>query len=366
MSESSVSRIAKLAGVMQADGIDAFFACTPISMGYLMGLHEDGHERLLILAVSSTGAVRLICPALTATQAKRTGIEDIRPWADGENPMALIEALADDWNLRSGIIAVDSQMRADILLGLQETLPAALFKPGSAAISQLMRQKDESEVALMKKAADIADEAYKLVKPKIKVGMTEIQVAKLLVDAMAGLGGKPTFCIVAAGPNGAEPHHLNDDTVLTEGDVVILDFGCDVGGYQSDITRTVAMGSASDKAKLVYETVFKAHQAARSAANVGTAMGDIDAAARGVIEAAGFGPYFFHRTGHGIGMQGHEDPNVTPGSDFKLEAGNCFSVEPGIYLAGEFGVRIENIVMSKAEGCWSFNVEPSPNLEILR
>jgi Xaa-Pro dipeptidase len=358
-------RVAVLAQTLQNEGVDAFLACTPISMGYLAGLFEDGHERLLILAFSKDAKVRLICPALTANQARRSGIQDIRPWADGEDPGVHLEQLALDWNLKSGIVAVDNEMRGDILLTLQDAWPAALFRAGDHILSQLTRRKDGLELELMLKAAGMADQAYRQVKPQIKAGQTEKEVGALLSNAMAELGGKPTFAIVAAGANGAEPHHLNDDTILKEGDVVILDFGCDFQGYQSDITRTVAIGSASQKAQDVYRAVYEGHMAARNIAFAGKTAGSVDAAARGKIADAGYGEYFVHRTGHGIGMRGHEAPNINPGSDFVLESGNCFSIEPGIYLPGELGVRIENIVMARDSDCLSLNEEPSPTLEIL-
>lgn len=358
-------RLSQLAQILTSEGFDAYLACTPISMGYLAGLFEDGHERLLLMAIHSSGKMRLICPALTANQARRMGIEDIRPWADGEDSSVHLSKLAEDWNLKAGRIAVDNEMRADVLLTLQDTWPAALFKAGDNILSQLTRRKDGLEIELMQRAANIADEAYRQVKPKIRAGQTEMEVGRMLTDAMVELGGKPTFAIVAAGPNGAEPHHLNDETVLKDGDVVILDFGCDLGGYQSDITRVVAIGSATDKAKEVYQVVHHAHMAGRATAQQGVTAGSVDAATRKVIEDAGYGEYFIHRTGHGIGMKGHESPNITPGSDFVLEAGNCFSIEPGIYLPGEFGVRIENIAMAREDDCYSFNEEPSPILEIL-
>ena len=305
----------------------------------------------------------LICPALTANHAKRIGIQDVRPWADGEDPLLHVARLADDWNLKAGRIAVDSEMRADILLALQDTLPAALFKAGDEIISQLTRRKDGLEIELLQRAANIADHAYRQVKPCIRAGLTEVEVGRMLSDAMSDLGGKPTFSIVAAGGNGAEPHHLSDDTVLKQGDVVILDFGCDVGGYQSDITRVIAIGPAPERAQEVYRVVHRAHMAAREKAASGAIAGDVDEAARTVIDEAGYGEFFVHRTGHGIGMRGHESPNITPGSDYVLEPGNCFSIEPGIYLPGEFGVRIENIVMSRDGDCYSFNEEPSTELE---
>jgi Xaa-Pro aminopeptidase len=358
-------RLTRFGQVLQQEGIDCYLACTPTSMGYLSGLFEDGHERLLLLAVNQSGQPRLICPGLSVNQARRIGIEDIRSWEDGENPMVHIGELADDWNLKSGIIGVDNEMRSDILLALQDKLAAALFKPGDPFLSQLARRKDSSELERMQRAADIADEAYRMVKPRIREGQTELEVGEMLSTAMSELGGRPTFCIVASGPNGAEPHHLNDDTKLRRGDIVILDFGCDYQRYQSDITRVVAVGEASEKSKQVYGTVWRAHMAARELAKPGVTSGAVDAAARKVIEDAGYGKYFIHRTGHGIGMKGHEYPNITPGSDFVLEEGNCFSVEPGIYLPGEFGVRIENIVALRSSGCYSFNEEPSNSLEIV-
>jgi Xaa-Pro aminopeptidase len=319
----------------------------------------------LTLAIRDTGEVKLICPALSETQARRSGIDQIVAWADGEDPVALFEKMATEWNLQSGILAVDAILPARMLLQIQEALPAALFRNGEDLISQLMSRKEEGELALMRKAGEIADETYIEVLPRIRAGMTERQVGRMLQDGMAERGGKPTFCIVAAGANGAEPHHLTDDSFLQVGDVVILDFGCDYGGYQSDITRTVAVGGASDEAKRVYDIVLRAHQAARAAIRPGVTGEQIDAAARRVIEEAGYGPKFFHRTGHGIGMNGHEQPNIVAGNTQPLEIGNCFSIEPGIYLEGRFGVRIENIVACSADGHESMNDEPSSELVVV-
>ena len=360
-----IDRVERLAQVLRNEGIDVLFACTPVTMGYLANLFEDGHERLLVLAVSSEGEMRLICPALTANQAERVGIKSVRAWADGEDPRAHLEELEADWRLATGIIAVDPGMRADILLELQATLPAALFKSAEGAISQLMSCKDDQEIGLLQKAATIADQAYRQVKPQIRVGQTESVVSKLLSDAMAELGGKPTFSIVAVGPNSAEPHHLSDDTPIREGDVVLMDFGCDVGGYKSDITRVASARTASDRARHVYEVVYQAHMAGRATAKAGAPASSVDSAARAVIEAAGFGREFVHRTGHGIGMNGHEAPYISSANDAPLEPGNCFSIEPGIYLAGQFGVRIENIVVAREGDALSLNEEPSPTLDIV-
>ena len=360
--QTQPARIAALARELDAFGYDALFATTPISMGYLHGFFEGGHERFLTLAVRSTGETRLICPALSETQARRAGIHDIRPWRDDENPLEIFASLAEEWDLRSGILAVDDEMTARILLQMQEVLPAALFKPGQAVLSRLMRHKEEAELRHMREAGRIADEALPAALAAIRPGATEIEVSEALSAAMRKAGGKPTFCIVATGANGAEPHHLTDATRIREGDIVVLDYGCDVDGYQSDITRTVSCGKASDKAKKVYEIVLAAHYAARRGVKPGTACEQIDALARAEITDAGYGAQFVHRTGHGIGMRVHEEPYIVSGNETPLEVGDCFSVEPGIYLPGEFGVRIENIVTVTAGGESSLNAEPSATI----
>lgn len=357
------SRVERLAAVLSREGIDAFFATSPISMGYLFGYQESGGERFLTVAVSPQGEVRLICPALSVSQARRVGFGNIASWRDGEDPLALLDRLAEDWHLKSGILAVDDDMPAQMLLKMQGTLPAALFKPGQEALSRLMRNKDEGELDLLRKAGRIADDAFDAVLPEIRAGMTELELDQALQDAMRSHGGKPAFCIVAADANGAEPHHLSDETIVRDGDVVVLDFGCDVeGGYKSDITRTVCVGKADPEARKVYEIVYRAQAAGRAAIRPGIAAQEVDRAARKVIDEAGYGEFFMHRTGHGLGLRGHEEPYIVEGNADLLEPGQCFSVEPGIYLPERFGVRIENIVAVTEGGHESMNREPSATL----
>ena len=358
-------RIAALAAALEVASVDAFLAWSPVTMGYLHGLHEGAHERFLALAISQKGEVRLIAPALSETQARRAGIEDVRPWKDGEDPLAHVRDLARDWRLDSAIVAVDDEMPAKMLIEMQDLLPRTNFRPGGDLVSGLMRRKSPEELELLRRAGRVADEAWEAVRPTIRAGHTEREVARRLYAEMEARGGTPTFAIVAAGPNGAEPHHLSDDTPLREGDVVILDFGCVREGYQSDITRTVAIGSAPDEAKRVYDTVLAAHRAGRGAVRAGATAGSVDAAARRVIEAAGYGEAFFHRLGHGIGQRGHEEPYIVGGSEVALVPGDCFSVEPGVYLANRFGVRIENIVAATEDGHESMNAEPEDGLRVL-
>lgn len=361
-SEIHQKRVARLAQILQEMGVDAYFATSPVTMGWLYNLHEGGGERFMMLAVSATGKTRFICPGLSVTQAKRAGAEDVRGWNDGQDPLAHVRQLAEDWNLKSGIISVEDEMRAQMLLQMQKELPAALFKQGQEVIASLMGRKEQDEIDALEAAGKIADDAFAVALRTIKPGVTEKQVAEALVGEMTRMGGGPGFCIIATGANGAEPHHGTDETVIKEGDVIILDYGCSIKGYPSDITRTVCCGKASDEAKKVYDIVYKSHMAGREAIKVGNECQETDRAARKVIADAGYGEYFMHRLGHGIGMRGHEDPYMIEGNTLKLDLGHCFSIEPGIYLPGKFGVRIENIVTVTADGHKSLNAEPSPTL----
>ncbi len=356
-------RVSRLANLLDQEGVDAFLAWDPVTTGYLFDSHEHAGERFMIIAVKAGEPTWMICPALSVDQAKRAGIERIQGWRDGEDPLALFDELAGDWDLRTGILAVDNQMPAHLLLTLQDALPAALFREGQSLLSRLMRKKDEYELAELRKVAVMTDDAWDEILPTIRAGETERQLAQRLDEAMRRRGGRTDFCIVAAGANAAEPHHLSDDSVLSEGDSVVIDFGCSLpSGYRSDITRTVCIGTPSDQLSKVYGTVYDAHMAGRRAAKVGATGEEVDQAARQLIEEAGYGDYFVHRTGHGLGMRGHEEPYIVRGNIEALQENEVFSIEPGIYIPGSLGVRIENIVVAKESGSESLNREPSPSI----
>ncbi|MCC6403563.1 MAG: aminopeptidase P family protein [Fimbriimonadaceae bacterium] len=358
-------RANRLADTLAESGVTAFLATAAPTMRYLTGLAEEGGMRLLACAFSSQGDVRFIGPSLSANQARRAGIRDVRPWDDGPGPDGLLRELAADWGLAGHTVAVDNETRADHLLHLQGLMADTKFVPGRDLISRLVRQKDDTELDALRRAAKIADEAMEPVLASIRPGMTEADVAHMLSDEMRKRGGHPHFGIVATGPHGAEPHHETGASKLERGHLLIMDYGCTVDGYLSDTTRTVGLGTASDAQREAYATVAKAHYAARSAIRPGATCGSVDHAAREVIAQAGLGQYFVHRTGHGIGLRIHEEPFIVGGSDVALLEHDCFSIEPGVYVPGEFGVRIENIVTVTQDGHESLNSDPASELRLI-
>ena len=357
-----MTRIERLVELINEHALDGFLAQTVASLGYLADFPEDAHERFMVLAVHKSGEHCLICPALSSIQARRAGITNIRDWRDGEDPVALFSNLIDEWNGEAGVFLVDDHLPAKMLLEMQDAFIGIRFVAGGSYLGQITGRKDVDELAKMKAAGELADLVFLKVKKSLVEGMTEIELEKIIRDEFSRLGGNPTFCIVGFGPGAAESHHINGDTRLEKDQIVLVDFGCEYQGYNSDITRTFVFGKASEKQKQVYEAVYQAHQAARRVAVVGAIPSEVDAAARQVISDAGFGKFFNHRTGHGIGTQVHEHPNISPDNYVPLVESNCFSIEPGIYLPNEFGVRLENLYFS-SETSVSFNAEIPPILE---
>ena len=357
--DSMTSRTQRLCSLMVDQGVDVVLASAPVNMGYLTGFFEGSHERLMVQIFRRDGSMEMVLPALSEAQAARTGIKNLHPWADGVDPYEIVVQLIQSWGLKSGVFAVDDFLPSFHLLRLQDELPAALFRPAGPILSNLRAVKEAEELKKLTNAGRVADEVYNELLPKLRLGMTEVQIEALIREAFVAKGTTPTFCIVGIGPGSAEPHHINGNRSLSDGDLLLLDFGCELDHYQSDITRCVAIGHASDKMKTVYDTVYKSHMAGAEAIRPGTTGAQADAAARNIIEAAGYGEFFIHRLGHGMGIEGHELPNLVNNNHAPLEVGNCFSIEPGIYLPDEFGIRIENCGYCSETGYVSFN-QPAP------
>jgi len=312
-------------------------------------------ERITLLVIPADGEPSLLVPALErggAAQTRASGALRLIDWADGDDEYVPAAGL-----LRSGgRYAISDATWAMHLLGLQEKLPDARFEAISHALPLLRAVKTADEVDRLAAAGAAADATFEDVVQLPFAGRTELQVAADLDRLLREHGhAQVDFTIVASGPNGADPHHEPGERLITEGDMVVLDFGGLQDGYGSDTTRTVHVGEPTDEEHEVFEVVRHAQQAAFEAVAVGVPCQEVDRAARAVIRDAGYGEFFIHRVGHGIGVTTHEPPYMVEGEEQPIEAGMCFSIEPGIYLPGRFGVRIEDIVVAAEDGAHRLN-----------
>jgi Xaa-Pro aminopeptidase len=272
-------------------------------------------------------------------------------WADAIGPEnALQEALGGLGATIARRIAVDESMRADFALLLLDAMPQAGHVLASEIMGPLRMRKDGAEQEELRRNAAIADDAMEAMFSALRPGMTEADLAAVAVGTFKDAGASPLFTIVGAGANGAYPHHHTGDTVLRSGDAIVLDIGARKGAFSSDITRMALMGEPPQNYARVHAVVESAVQAALAAAQPGVAAKEVDRAAREVIAEAGYGQYFVHRTGHGMGLEGHEPPYITETSETVLEPGMVFSIEPGIYIPGSFGIRLEEIVILQESG----------------
>jgi Xaa-Pro aminopeptidase len=336
------ARAAGLTGVLVAPGPDLLYLTgyAPVAIT----------ERLTMLVVQADRPPAMILPSLERPDAEHApsgGTIAFTDWTDGDDPYAAASPLLDV----AGRYAISDAAWALQLLGLQEVAPAVRFVSMSAALPMLRAVKDADELERLTAAGAAADAVFEEMLHVRFGGRKETEVAADLADLLVQHGhSQVDFTVVGSGPNGANPHHEAGDRTIEEGDMVVLDFGGLKDGYGSDTSRTVHVGEPTDEERRVHEVVRHAQQAGFDAVRPGVACQEIDRAARRVIEEAGFGERFIHRTGHGIGLTTHEPPYMVEGEEQMLEPGMCFSIEPGIYLPDRFGVRIEDIVTVTADG----------------
>jgi Xaa-Pro aminopeptidase len=301
-------------------------------------------ERLTMLVLSTDNEPTLLVPILERPDvegAEGAGSVSLVDWPDGTNPYEIASPLLRP----DGEFGISDSAWAMHLLGLQRALPQSRYRSLTESLPMMRAVKDDNELMRLAAAGEAADSAYGEIVQKRVAGRRETEVAADLADLLRQFGHEQVdFTVVGSGPNGANPHHEAGDRVIEPGDAVVLDFGGLRYGYGSDTTRTVCVGEPTSEIREVHEVVRQAQQAGVDAVRPGVSCQEIDRAARKVITEAGFGGQFIHRTGHGIGVTTHEPPYMVEGEEQSLVPGMCFSVEPGIYLAGRFGVRIEDIV----------------------
>lgn len=345
------SRLERVQARMAETATDLVVVGPSSHLVWLLGLSPHGDERPVMLIATRDKAAILI-PSLNADSQRPLTDLPFYTWADADGPKAALAKLLGDLGATQGnlSVALDETMRADFALLLLGALQSPRHKFLADTVGFLRAQKDQREFDLLKAAARIDDAAMQAAFAYAKPGMTELEVDGYIRDFFRSQGARPEFTIVCFGENGAFPHHHSSDRVLRADDTLLIDIGCRIDGYPSDMTRVGSIGRKPEKFDEIHSVLDSAVRAAVAAARPGVRASEVDAAARGVITDAGYGPNFLHRTGHGLGIDVHEPPYITATSDTVLEAGNVFSIEPGIYLAGQFGLRLEEIVYLGKDG----------------
>jgi len=331
-------------------GVDALLLSLGADLPWLTGYEAMPLERLTMLVVPADDTATLVVPRLEAPRVEEIPeVFTVRPWSEHEDPVGIVADLVRPRRR----LAVSDRTWATFVLALQKAVPGSEWRPSSAVTGPLRAVKDAEEIEALAAASAAADRvAEQLLGGHIPlVGRTERVVSEEIGRRLVGEGHqKVNFAIVGSGPNSASPHHDAGPRVIQPGDAVVCDFGGTMAGYCSDITRTVWTGPPTDEAMELYGLLQQAQADAVAAARVGTTCEAVDGTARTMISEGGYGDAFIHRTGHGIGLEEHEDPYIVAGNTLPLCPGHAFSVEPGIYLQGRFGARIEDIVVATDSG----------------
>ena len=356
MTTSVAARAERLARARkeQAErGVEALLLGPSPDLEYLTGYRPPALERLTMLVLAAHGEARLVVPALEAPLARDQlgGLEiEVAAWPETDDPVRLVSGALAAAGAVGGRLGVGDRLWSAFLLRLQDALPGAAFSPASAVTRQLRMRKDPEEIQALARVAAAIDQVVEHLGELRWAGRSERDLARDIEQAIRDTHDEFCFAIVASGPNAASPHHVATGRVIGPGDPVVVDIGGRLDGYCSDTTRTLVVGEPPAGFQELYALLHAAQLAGCAAVRPGVAAASVDAACRDPITAAGHGELFLHRTGHGIGLEEHEDPYIVAGNDEPLEPGMAFSIEPGLYPQGRYGARIEDIVVATDAG----------------
>ena len=360
------ARIARAQELMRRQGLSAILIEPGASLVYFTGIRWGRSERFTGAVIPAQGRIGVFTPFFEEPSVRETLAvpADLRTWNEHDDPMRLVGNWLKERKLGQGTIGVEESVRYFHIDGLQTALPQARIRSAASVVRPLRMVKSPAEIALMHLAADITVAAYRHTAGRIERGMTPQQIGAIMNEATTALGGRPEFALVLLGEASAYPHGTGKPQAVKEGEVVLMDCGCTVQGYQSDISRTFVFGEPTKRQRAVWNHMHQGQQIAFAAAKVGVPAGSVDDAVRDYYRKLGYGPDYklpglSHRTGHGIGMEGHEPINLVRGETTRLAPGMCFSNEPGIYLPGKLGVRLEDCFHMTAAGPKWFTVPPS-------
>jgi Xaa-Pro dipeptidase len=363
------ARVEKARKLMTDNGIGAIFLEGGTSMFYFTGVRWGNSERTFGVVIPAKGALAWVTPGFEEQRARELikGATDVRAWQEDESPFRLIAQILRDRGVATGKVGMEERVRFFIADGVRQELPTAQFVSATPVTAGCRMIKSPAEIALMQQANNITLQAIGSSFKTLKEGMTTQELSANVASATQKLGGKADGALVIFGKYTAFPHGSIEPQKLHDGDVVLIDAGCTVDGYTSDITRTTVFGKPTQRMRDVWDTEKRAQSAALAAAQIGATCESVDAAARAVITKAGFGPDYKtpglpHRTGHGIGLDGHEWTNFVRGNTTKIQPGMCFSDEPTIVIYGEFGIRLEDCLHITDSGPKMFTPQ-SPSIE---
>lgn len=347
-------KLANMSEWMKQNGLDVSFITSTENVFYLSGFYSDPHERLLCLVLFQEAEPFLICPSMEKEDARNSGWDfDIIGYSDIENPWKLIQNTIQKRITKVSKVAIEKEhMNVERFEALSSLFPNTTFVSAEENLRQLRMIKDEAEISKIREACALADYAIEVGCSEIKEGKTELEILAAIEYELKkkGVAQMSFSTMVLTGSNGASPHGNPGLSKVKKGDFVLFDLGVIVDGYCSDITRTVAFGDINEKQKEIYDTVLKAQLAAIEASRPGVPCADVDQTARKIIHDAGYGEFFPHRLGHGLGIGVHEYPSLTETNSLKLEKGMVYTIEPGIYVPHVAGVRIEDDILVTENG----------------
>ncbi len=351
------ARMERARRLMLEQRIEAILIEPGTSMEYFTGVSWWPSERPFVAVLPARGELAFVCPGFEEERAREliTFTEDVRVWQEDESPYQVIAGLLKDRGAGTGRVGIEERLRFFVSDGVRKAAPTIELQSADAVTAGCRMFKSAAELALMQRANDITMAAFKASFSLFREGMSQYELGEIQESALRRLGGRDTWVLVGFGEASAFPHGTVKPQQLREGDIVLMDSGCAVEGYQADITKTTVFGKATARQTEIWNLERRAQDAAFAAAQVGATCGSVDAAARKVITDAGFGPGYKvpglpHRTGHGIGMDGHEWTNFVKGNTTRLQPGMCFSDEPMIAIYGEFGVRLEDCLYITEQG----------------
>jgi Xaa-Pro aminopeptidase len=342
-------RLSRAQALMRANGIGAVLVEPGSSLVYFTGIRWGRSERLTAAILPAEGEPCIVTPFFEEPSIRETLAipAQVRVWQEDQDPLRIVAGFLTDRKLASRPVAIEETLRYFAVDALQRALPGIRLVSANPVVRGCRMVKTPAEIALMQMATDVTIAAYRWTQPRVEAGMTGAEIGALMNAATRALGGAPEFALALIGPAAALPHGSREVHRVADGQVVLMDCGCTVQGYQSDVSRTWVHGAATIEQRRVWDQVARGQQVALAAARIGAAAGSVDDAVRRYYGSLGYGPDYrlpglSHRTGHGIGMDGHEPVNLVRGETTKLAAGMCFSNEPGLYLPGRFGVRLED------------------------